>query len=609
MSKPPPKGAVGTPTQARQSGGNTRQTRATTAAATANKQAENKSQPKAAASKNTACSSEGADVAVAPQAPKRNDTTSSHLHKIVSMLTQVIREDVLDANAKQHLEEIIIWALEKAGSETGEDIEQCKVSAIREAIQADLVQMHNALVSHINGVQESMNVTLANTSRILKDAEDTRETAKDLIGKVSKVSETANRLASETSSYRDVLLASPKHANRQNTDPKVLNDMDRKAKQIMVEIFDTEGNNTLAKSLAELVERANKAIETINDADKPKGIKVVSAFKTRSHALLLTLDSKEAVNWLREVSNEIAFTEAFSEGSHIKERAYNLIVPHVPIVFEPKKVELLREVEEANEMGKNSIRRVKWIKPENRRRPDQTHAYAIFSITSVDDANRLIRDGLIINGAKVRPKKQKQEPIQCMRCRLWGHLATECKAEKEACGACGEAHRTGTCSNKGKKYCVSCKDNTHPSWDRNCPEFIRRCVIHDERNPENALPYFPTEHDWTLTARPERIPIDERFPGKYAVNSLPIAGHKHPGQAPKDMRRKQGQNMQKGHGRRGVAEKSDRENPNLIPINRCRETGELPADEDTWEPEPECTPSELENTDEAYTRKLVSGWD
>ena len=34
--------------------------------------------------------------------------------------------------------------------------------------------------------------------------------------------------------------------------------------------------------------------------------------------------------------------------------------------------------------------------------------------------------------------------------------------------------------------------------------------------------YFPTEEEWTLTTRPDRIPVEERFPQHFAVNSLPV---------------------------------------------------------------------------------------
>ena len=35
--------------------------------------------------------------------------------------------------------------------------------------------------------------------------------------------------------------------------------------------------------------------------------------------------------------------------------------------------------------------------------------------------------------------------------------------------------------------------------------------------------YFPTDEDWTLTSKPDRILLEERFPPHYAVNSLPTA--------------------------------------------------------------------------------------
>jgi hypothetical protein len=41
--------------------------------------------------------------------------------------------------------------------------------------------------------------------------------------------------------------------------------------------------------------------------------------------------------------------------------------------------------------------------------------------------------------------------------------------------------------------------------------------------------YFPTDEDWTLTIRPDRIPIEEHFPQQFTVNSLPITNRKlHP---------------------------------------------------------------------------------
>jgi len=61
----------------------------------------------------------------------------------------------------------------------------------------------------------------------------------------------------------------------------------------------------------------------------------------------------------------------------------------------------------------------------------------------------------------------------------------------------------------------------HTSWDRTCLEFLRRCSNYDDRSPENNLPYFPSDQDWTLATQTNRIPLREWFPKHLAVNSLP----------------------------------------------------------------------------------------
>ena len=273
---------------------------------------------------------------------------------------------------------------------------------------------------------------------------------------------------------------------------------------------------------------------------------------------------------------------------HIRERTFNLIVLRVPTTFGPSEDIDLCEVEEANSLAAKVIRKARWIKLIEWRRPEQTHAYTIISLTSVESANILIRDGLIICGTKVRPTKQKHKPLQCMKCRQWGHLAMECLAEKEACGNCGKEHRTSTCRDRSNLFCMVCKEDMHSSWSRNCPEFLRRCSIYDKRNPENAMQYFPTEHDRTLTIRPSSIPLTNRFPAKYAVNMIPYTIDRQ--QAPRQRQPHKSQNS-------GAMDRNRCENPNWIQIscNHPREEGELPEGGEWWQAN---MGTRIENTDE-----------
>ena len=232
---------------------------------------------------------------------------------------------------------------------------------------------------------------------------------------------------------------------------------------------------------------------------------------------------------------------------------------------------------------------MRWIKPIIRRRAGQTKAHATITLTSADTANKIIRDGIDICGARARAERVKQEPLQCLKCRGWEHKAESCEAQADICGTCGDSHRTGACVNKNKLFCVSCQNDTHASWDRTCPEFRRRCAIYDERYPENNMVYFPTDQDWTLTSKPNRIPLEERFPARFAVNSLPVTANRrhhrpvvrlpmgnHSGR--RNPPSPQGQRNTERHQRSGGSEAEGflaRSQPNLVLLGRGREEGEL----------------------------------
>jgi hypothetical protein len=111
------------------------------------------------------------------------------------------------------------------------------------------------------------------------------------------------------------------------------------------------------------------------------------------------------------------------------------------------------------------------------------------------------------------------------------------------------------------------------------------------------MPYFPTEHDWTLAVRPERILLSKRFLAKYAVNRLPFAANKYLGLTPQNNWKRKGKST-KNRMHKGGATVEEQTNPNLIPLNGRQEEGNLPASNEAKSDDPERDSSENDNTDE-----------
>ena len=271
---------------------------------------------------------------------------------------------------------------------------QAKVSALRKAFRADLGKLENNLTIWLDGITSITNVILETTEKALSTSKEIKSSSNDIISNLGKVTNVADKIADTTQSYRDVLVTRQAQMHKASAPPRILGDMEWRAKQILIDIYDEEGTNTLDKSLEELVVKANEVLTKMSDADKPEEVKVKAALKTKKNTILLTMNSKEAANWIREPSNEATFADAFSKGAHIQEREYILVAPRVLLTFNPENSEHLREIEETNSLPKLIIRKVRWIKPAERRRKGQTLAHATLMITSVNTADKLIKEGL-----------------------------------------------------------------------------------------------------------------------------------------------------------------------------------------------------------------------
>ena len=226
--------------------------------------------------------------------------------------------------------------------------------------------------------------------------------------------------------------------------------------------------------------------------------------RLRNGGILLEFVSDAAVAWFAHRETCQIFLKKLHPEAVIKPRGYHVVVQFVPLTLRPNKEVDLREIEEVNGLAKGDIIRARWIKPAARRSPSQTCGHAIFSFTTPQAANNALVRGLYVCHKKVYAEKCKREPLRCLKCHRWGHLAHSCLAPTDTCGTCALHHRTDTCVNQDKPHCVSCGVAGHASWDRSCPVFQQRCRELDDRMEDNSLPYFPTAEAWTQVREPPK---------------------------------------------------------------------------------------------------------
>ena len=359
-------------------------------------------------------------------------------------------------------------------------------SKLEGVIDGGLLKMSNLVDNVLINQKELQSATVVLTGK----TEALQNLAQEIGNSAKEASANTDQLSNTMSSYKEALLTVATNMPRVNAaqtakvseDPRLTRDLDRKSWQLLIEL----GKETVeSKSASELKDKIEAALNDL-DPSPPEGATVQEINKLRNGGVVIQLASKEAVNWLREPFNKVAFTEKLDANAYIKDRTYLLVVPRVPISFDPQNQEHLHEVETINNLALNSISKARWIKLVYRRHAKQTVAYATLSLNSANEANRLIRDGMYICSNRMYLKRLKYEPKQCMKCRKWGHFASECQAKLDICGTCSENHFTKDCVNKEYRFCVACKATDHTSWDRSCPEFQRKIAQFDEIHPENC---------------------------------------------------------------------------------------------------------------------------
>ncbi|KAF8802918.1 hypothetical protein BYT27DRAFT_7111218, partial [Phlegmacium glaucopus] len=303
-------------------------------------------------------------------------------------------------------------------------------------------------------------------------------------------------------SYKDALLSSnPAPAN---TDLRILAREGIKAWQFLLDFPTNSGTRELSQ--ADIVKRFNEAI--VGAGGSASAHKVRSVERLANKGLLGEFLTDKGANWFAQKENFDKFVEALGtmgRGACVRKRNHPIIAYYVPLQLNTDNPAHAAEIREVNGMQEGDLLKIRWAKPPARRTTQQTCGHLILTFSNPDAANRAKANGLIICNKWVSTTKYKKEPIQCLKCQGWNHVAVECVKRTDTCGTCGkEGHQTSDCKELDKQHCISYDKDGHPSWARSCPTFTRKCREFDLKHPENGLPFYPSQEAWTWAAEPPR---------------------------------------------------------------------------------------------------------
>ncbi|PPQ78948.1 hypothetical protein CVT25_002398 [Psilocybe cyanescens] len=413
-------------------------------------------------------------------------------HSMASALFQVAELKGLTVTAKRAVRSVAYM------------MEQMVTEVIAGQAREVAVEQAEYVTLEMKNMAEHLKTTIAEevTKQIATISESITKTQETLSN--NQVHTTTQQTAPTSTRYSDAI-RSQGGPPRNQTDPRLVAREGIRTRQFLLDFPD--GSVVHKISQTELLRLYNAGIATLDDGEG--GLvkhRIRTVERLTNKGLLGEFLTDEGAKWFKESKNADRLLLSLGEngaGAQRRVRTYNLIAYYVPVDFETDNRKHIDEMLETNGLHIDDLERVRWAKPIARRNKErrQNFAHLILVMRNTNKANKIICNGLVIHSKRVEVRKSKKEPIRCLKCQEYNHIARECINTFDTCGNCANrTHKTETCTSQNKK-CVSCGDrgDGHTSWDRNCPTFHRKCQQFDSTHPENAIPFFPDDEQWTWT--------------------------------------------------------------------------------------------------------------
>ena len=350
--------------------------------------------------------------------PENAPCTVQTLACVLHTLAQTYKMPENMSRVINHVAELMHYADQQRSRNESENALRDVVKDLQSNLSAKLDSKLLALEKKLN-LPSPAQKQLESTAKELESAvESIKASTKDMGKSLAQITNTNSQLENTATSYKEVLLKSneqqvqPRNLDSPSqTDPRILRDVERKSRQILVNTCDPKINDV---SNNEIKEKVTNAIKAITKPTPPKDITILDVSKLWKGEFTVIFKDKEIINWLQDIKVEFDFVTGIAPDATITKRVFPILAPRIPLTFDPTNGDHLREIEECNNFPMGTVEKARWIKPANRRAPGQTAAHAILTIKDISLANTCIRDGISICGLRVWPTRLKHEPMQCV---------------------------------------------------------------------------------------------------------------------------------------------------------------------------------------------------
>jgi hypothetical protein len=201
----------------------------------------------------------------------------------------------------------------------------------------------------------------------------------------------------------------------------------------------------------------------------------MSANQLKSGDLSIRTATNSEMQMLRQFTDD--WVPRIGDGTSVRTHTYGVLVHGIRTrTMNIERFEEVRaEILQANKafLPTADIKYIGWL---TRKRPDKTMSSIVIEFTKPEDANKIIKEGLVWEGEMCQSERyeRKCRLKQCFQCQKYGHIGTQCKAAK-TCGYCAQQHSSWECPSKAgqgtTKKCAVCH-GAHEAWNQECPTRI-----------------------------------------------------------------------------------------------------------------------------------------